>query len=80
MDMSRSQFLQYLQDAAHERLQMDHAVPRTPEDQEADVHCLQVLLMWQAPIHGHRDIETPIWLVEAVLHFWCRTNRRLVPW
>ncbi len=58
--LSRRQRCQSVQDAAHKRLQMNHAVRRRSNDHDAQPKGTQILLVLKTPIHAQQDIETPL--------------------
>ena len=58
--LSRRKRSQSVQNAAHKRLQMNHAVRRRSNDHDAQLKGTQILLVLKTPIHAQQDIETSL--------------------
>ena len=58
--LPRRQRCQSVQNAAHKRPQMNHAVRRRSYDHDAQPQGTQILLVLKASIHAQQDIETPL--------------------
>ena len=58
--LSRRQRCQSVQNAAHKRLQMNHAVRRRSNDHDAQLKGTRILLVLKTPIHAQQDIETSL--------------------
>ena len=58
--LSRRQRCQSVQNAAHKRPRMNHAVRRRSNDHDAQPKGTQILLVLKTPIHAQQDIETPL--------------------
>ena len=57
---SKRQRCQSVQNAAHKRPQMNHAVRRRSNDHDAQSKGTQILLVLKTSIHAQQDIETPL--------------------
>ena len=57
--LSGRQRCQSVQNAAHKRPQMNHAVRGRSNDDDPQTKGAQVLLVLEAPIHAQQDVETP---------------------
>ena len=58
--LSRRQRCQSVQNAAHKRPQMNHAVRRRSNDHDAQSKGSPILLVLKTSIHTQQDIETPL--------------------
>ena len=58
--LSRRQRCQSVQNAAHKRPRMDHAVRRRSNDHDAQSKGAQILLVPKTSIHAQQDIEAPL--------------------